>query len=159
MFDIGFWELALIGVLALLVLGPKRLPEAARTAGKWVGRLRAFIANVRQDFDRQIESGELEELRRLKEELNQTRQLIQESSQSVYQGIESLADSERLGNTIGQPNQKKIKKKKTVSKKSVTKKSARKKPTKKKSKSASTKKVAKKSARKKATKKKPSKRK
>lgn len=149
MFDIGFWELALIGVLALLVLGPKRLPEAARTAGRWVGRLRAFVANVRQDIDRQIDSGELEELRRLKEELNQTRQLIEESSQTVYQGIESLADSESTGNTIGQPGRKKPKKKKTAAKKTAGRKIAHKKSGKKaKTKKAAKKKTAKRTPRK-----------
>jgi sec-independent protein translocase protein TatB len=149
MFDIGFWELALIGVLALLVLGPKRLPEAARTAGKWVGRLRAFVANVRQDIDHQIDSGELEELRRLKEELNQTRQLVEESSRSVYQGIETLADSERTGNAISQPERKKAKKKKTASKKTASRKIAHKKSSKKaKSKKAAKKKTAKRAPRK-----------
>ena len=159
MFDIGFWELALIGVLALLVLGPKRLPEAARTAGKWVGRLRSFIDNVRQDFDRQIEGGELEELRRLKEEINQTRQLIEESSQSVYQGIENLADSERVGNTIGLPNKKRTNKKKRAgSKKSTSTKTGRKKSAKKKTKAAPVKKASKKSKAKKTSKKKSAKR-
>lgn len=149
MFDIGFWELALIGVLALLVLGPKRLPEAARTAGRWVGRLRAFVANVRQDIDRQIDSGELEELRRLKEELNQTRQLIEESSQTVYQGIETLADSERTGNAIGQPDRKKAKKKKTAAKKTSSRKIAHKKSGKKvKTKKTAKKKTAKRTPRK-----------
>ena len=137
MFDIGFWELALIGVLALVVLGPKRLPEAARTAGKWVGKLRAFIANVQQDIDRQIDAGELEELRRLKDELNQTRQLIEESSQSVYQGIDRLAGSEGA-NSIGLPDQKasavkkKKKTRKKVAKKSAAVKKAKKKTAKKK---------------------------
>jgi Tat protein translocase TatB subunit len=50
MFDIGIWELALIGVLALVILGPHRLPEVARTAGKWVGRMRQFVASVKSDF-------------------------------------------------------------------------------------------------------------
>jgi sec-independent protein translocase protein TatB len=146
MFDIGFWELALIGVLALVVLGPKRLPEAARTAGKWVGKLRAFIANVQRDIDRQIDAGELEELRRLKDELNQTRQLIEESSQSVYQGIDRLAGKEGA-NSIGLPDQKasSAKKEKKTSKK-VAKKSA------------AVKKAKKKTAKKKAAKRAPRKR-
>ena len=138
MFDIGFWELALIGVLALIVLGPKRLPEAARTAGKWVGKLRAFIANVQQDINQEMDRGELEELRRLKDELNQTRLSIEESTQSVYQGINSLAGSEDA-NSIGLPTQKestakktKKKAKKKAKKKKASKKSAAVRTTKKK---------------------------
>ncbi|MCG6976922.1 MAG: Sec-independent protein translocase protein TatB [Acidiferrobacterales bacterium] len=134
MFDIGFWELALIGVLALIVLGPKRLPEAARTAGKWVGKLRAFIANVQQDINQEMDRGELEELRRLKDELNQTRLSIEESTQSVYQGINSLAGSEDA-NSIGLPTQKESTAKKTkkkAKKKKASKKSAAVRTTKKK---------------------------
>jgi sec-independent protein translocase protein TatB len=80
MFDIGFWELALIGILALVVLGPKRLPEAARAAGYWVGRIRRFIMNAKQDLDREMQGGGLDELRRLKEELEQTRRYIEETA-------------------------------------------------------------------------------
>jgi len=93
MFDIGFYELALIGVLALVVLGPKRLPEAARAAGRWVGKVRGFVANVKQDIDREIEGGELTELRQLKEELNQARTLIEESSNSIHQQVNQLPDT------------------------------------------------------------------
>ncbi|MEE8388178.1 MAG: Sec-independent protein translocase protein TatB [Acidiferrobacterales bacterium] len=91
MFDIGFLELALIGILALVVLGPKRLPEAARTAGRWVGKLRAFISDVKQDIDREIESGDLADFRRLKDELSKARTLIEESSNSIYQQVDGLA--------------------------------------------------------------------
>ena len=58
MFDIGFSELVVIGLIALIVLGPKRLPEVARTAGKWMGQLRRFIDNVKQDLDHEIHQDE-----------------------------------------------------------------------------------------------------
>lgn len=87
MFDIGFSELVLIGLLALIVLGPKRLPEAARAAGRWMARLRRFIADVKRDFDRELHGEELAELRRLKEELDETRRLIGESSSEILQGL------------------------------------------------------------------------
>lgn len=148
MFDIGFWELALIGVLALIVLGPKRLPEAARTAGKWVGKLRAFIANVQQDIDRQIDSGEIEELRRLKDELNQARNLIEESSNSVYKGIGQLADGEGVSNSIGLPGRKKSSRKAATRKKVSKKSTGGKKTVRKKARKAAKKKAAKRGSRK-----------
>jgi sec-independent protein translocase protein TatB len=86
-FDIGFSELVLIALLALLLLGPQRLPEVARAAGRWMARLRNFVDNVRQDFDRELRSSELDELRKLKQELDETRRVIEESSGKVLAGI------------------------------------------------------------------------
>lgn len=65
MFDIGFWELAIIGVVALLVIGPDKLPGVARTAGKWIGRTRRFVTQVKGDIDRELKQ---EELRKALEE-------------------------------------------------------------------------------------------
>ncbi len=62
MFDIGFWELALIGLVALLVVGPERLPKVARTAGKWIGRGRRLVQSVKADIDREIKAEELKEI-------------------------------------------------------------------------------------------------
>ncbi len=59
MFDIGFWELTLIAVVALLVIGPERLPDVARKAGMWVGRMRRFVTNVKADIDRELRQEEL----------------------------------------------------------------------------------------------------
>lgn len=87
MFDIGFSELVVIGLIALIVLGPKRLPEVARTAGRWMGQLRRFIADVKSDLDREIHTEDLTELRKLKEELTQTRQLMQNTSGELIQGF------------------------------------------------------------------------
>lgn len=72
MFDIGFSELLLCGVVALVVLGPERLPQAARTAGLWMGRLRATVQRFTIEIDRELKAEELrqslrEEARRLAE--------------------------------------------------------------------------------------------
>ncbi|MCM5704141.1 Sec-independent protein translocase protein TatB [Larsenimonas salina] len=65
MFDVGFFELMVIGVIALLVLGPERLPVAARTAGLWIGRIKRTVSNVQQDISSQLEAEELR--RKMKE--------------------------------------------------------------------------------------------
>ena len=83
MFDIGFSELVVIGIIGLLVLGPKRLPELARTAGHWLGRMRRFVSDVKQDIDREMQAEELTELRRLREELEQTRGSIAQAAQDI----------------------------------------------------------------------------
>jgi sec-independent protein translocase protein TatB len=59
MFDIGFTELLLIGVVALVVLGPERLPGAVRTAGLWVGRAKRSFANIKAEVEREIGADEI----------------------------------------------------------------------------------------------------
>ena len=91
MFDIGFSELVVIGLIALIVLGPKRLPEVARTAGRWVGKLRRFITDVKQDLDREFHHEELVELRKLKQELSDTRHLMENTSGDLLKGFADIA--------------------------------------------------------------------
>ena len=62
MFDIGFWELSIIGIVALLVIGPERLPAVARTVGKYVGRANRFIANVKDDISKELKDEDLKKI-------------------------------------------------------------------------------------------------
>jgi sec-independent protein translocase protein TatB len=87
MFDIGFSELLLIGIVALVVIGPERLPKVARTAGHLFGRLQRYVANVKADIAREME---LDELRKFKGE-------IEDAARSVERSISdevSLAEQE-----------------------------------------------------------------
>ena len=59
MFEIGFAELFLLGVIALLVVGPDRLPALARTVGVWVGRAQRLVGQVRADIEREVRADEL----------------------------------------------------------------------------------------------------
>ncbi len=59
MFDIGFWELCLVGLVSLIVIGPERLPKAARIAGFWIGKARNMVQNVKVDIKEQFEAEEL----------------------------------------------------------------------------------------------------
>ena len=65
MFDFGFSEMLLVGIVALVVLGPERLPVVAKTAGEWVGKAQRFVAQVKSDIDRETE---LSELKKIQEE-------------------------------------------------------------------------------------------
>ena len=62
MFDVGFQELVLIGVIALIVVGPERLPKMARTLGLWSGKIRYYVNQVKNDIDREVRAQELKEL-------------------------------------------------------------------------------------------------
>jgi sec-independent protein translocase protein TatB len=83
MFDIGFSELLVIALVGLIVIGPKRLPEVARTAGQWVAKVRRFVADVKQDIDREMEQADLKELRNLKQELDETRRVVEQTSSNL----------------------------------------------------------------------------
>lgn len=61
MFDIGFLELMVVGVLGLLILGPERLPKAARTVGLFIGKIRRTMSNIQDDLERQVRTDELQE--------------------------------------------------------------------------------------------------
>jgi sec-independent protein translocase protein TatB len=86
MFDIAFSELLIIGIVALIVIGPERLPKVARTAGTWLGKLNRYVAQVKQDIDRDMQ---LEELRKLQSEMKASAQkyelLAEEASQKLQQ--------------------------------------------------------------------------
>jgi len=61
MFDVGFWEFALIGVITLIVVGPERLPGIAKTAGLYVGKFKQFVNNIQEDVKSELESDKLKE--------------------------------------------------------------------------------------------------
>ena len=63
MFDIGFSELLVIGVVALIVIGPEKLPRVARTLGHLAGRLQRYVSDVKADINREIELDELKKMR------------------------------------------------------------------------------------------------
>jgi len=86
MFDIGFWELALIAVVALLVIGPERLPGVARTAGMWVGRLRRFVGTVKADIDREIKADQLKQILDQQAKLTELQEIIEEPVSAAKSG-------------------------------------------------------------------------
>ncbi len=76
MFDISFTELMLIGVVALVVIGPERLPKVARTVGHLLGRAQRYVNDVKGDIQREVE---LDELRKMKEEMESAARSVQSS--------------------------------------------------------------------------------
>jgi sec-independent protein translocase protein TatB len=95
MFDIGFWEVALIGIVALLVVGPERLPGLAREVGRWVGKIRRYADHVKREIERDIRASELKQLttkaplRELEAAVDETKQILSEARN----GLDSKATS------------------------------------------------------------------
>jgi len=61
MFDVGFSEMLLVGLIALLVFGPERLPKVAREAGLWIRKARAMASSVKQEIDREMQLQDMKE--------------------------------------------------------------------------------------------------
>nr|VFJ51774.1 MAG: sec-independent protein translocase protein TatB [Candidatus Kentron sp. DK] len=107
MFDIGFWELTLIAIIALVVIGPERLPEFARTAGFWIGKARRLFTNVKNDIDRELRADELRRMIK-PQELEQIHEIIEETKTTVTDaGVDlseiSSPNSPSDGSSINSP--------------------------------------------------------
>jgi sec-independent protein translocase protein TatB len=89
MFDIGFWELCLIGVVALLILGPERLPTVARTAGLWIGRARRFLGELKVDIDKELRSEELGALKNIGSDLKNASKELHDVSSELNENVVS----------------------------------------------------------------------
>ena len=110
MFDVGMFEMIMIGVIALLILGPERMPEAARAAGRWVGKARSFITGIKADVASQMSVAELNELRQLRNDLSSAQTELnkfqQKSAETLNEQVplqataaESLTKSNSTGET------------------------------------------------------------
>ena len=90
MFDIGFAELLLIGVVGLLVVGPEQLPGAVRTVLAWVNRFRRSFDQIRTEVRRELHNDEI--MQELKAESQQLKQQVRETTQSVEQEFQALGN-------------------------------------------------------------------
>lgn len=94
MFDFGFSELVVIGIVMLIVVGPERLPKVARTAGHLLGRVQRYVSDVKSDIQREMQ---LEELKKLQEQVRHQAQELESSVRSGVAGVE--AD---IGQAVGE---------------------------------------------------------
>ena len=95
MFDVGFSEVVIIAIIALVILGPERLPKVARTIGFWVGKARRMVADVKTDIDREMRESELADLRKLGNEISDVKNEFQSAAGKVADdsGVESVVES------------------------------------------------------------------
>jgi len=110
--DIGFTKLAIIGGIALVFIGPERLPGVARTVGTLLGRARRYVADVKEEVNRSME---LEELRKMRDQVDEAARNFEASVQtqaSEFTSAINLADqdgktdqTDHTDNTIGAPAQ------------------------------------------------------
>ena len=89
MFDVGFSELFVIAIVALVVIGPERLPKVARTAGLLFGRLQRYVNDVKADISREMQ---LDELKKLQSEMQESARSFERSMTSEMQAIEQTVE-------------------------------------------------------------------
>ncbi len=94
MFDIGFWELAMIGVVALVVIGPERLPAVARGVGRWFGKIRYFMASVKADIDKEIRADELRRILDEQAKKSGLHEIIEQTSDIANEAERAVRESQ-----------------------------------------------------------------
>ena len=87
MFDVGFSELIVIAIVALVVIGPERLPKVARTVGHLLGRMQRYVNDVKADISREMQ---IEELKKLQAELQESARNFERSVNSEIQAVQSV---------------------------------------------------------------------
>lgn len=115
MFEVGFWELALIFVLLLVVVGPERLPKMARTAGFWVGKARRMVAAMRSEVEQELHLDEVrrslaqqahtEEFQRLADQVRSINSDIRAIGSDVRTSIEKTPSLAKSADADHQPSE------------------------------------------------------
>ena len=96
MFDFGFWELAIVLAVALLVVGPDKLPIMAAKIGRLVGKGKRMVQSVRSDIESEIKAAELKEmLEQQQNEISELRSILNESKTGIEREIDNLVRDEQ----------------------------------------------------------------
>ncbi|WP_204481989.1 Sec-independent protein translocase protein TatB [Aeromonas veronii] len=105
MFDIGFWELVVIGVVALVVLGPERLPVAIRTATHWIRLIRSTANSVKSELEQELKLQELHNDLKKAEQLQMSNLSpeLQESIEQLKAAAQSVNRPYQVENEIRPP--------------------------------------------------------
>ena len=94
MFDVGFSELMVIGIVALVVIGPERLPKVARTVGLLLGRLQRYVSDVKADINREMQLDELKKLQSdVRDSAREFERSIAGEAQAVEKGVAQTIES------------------------------------------------------------------
>lgn len=94
MFDVGFWELCLIGVISLLVIGPERLPKAARIAGFWIGKTRHMVSTVKAEIKEELRAEELRQTLQEQSGLDEFQHLLDDTAKTAQEVPSSLENKQ-----------------------------------------------------------------
>lgn len=91
MFEVGFSEIIMVALVALLVIGPEKLPKVARMAGFWLGKTRRVIATVKQEINEELQAEELRQTLRNKSGVDELQKLLEDTSGTLNQFRDSIS--------------------------------------------------------------------
>jgi sec-independent protein translocase protein TatB len=97
MFDVGFSELCLIGLVSLLVIGPERLPKVARVVGFWLGKTRHMVASVKEEIRMELHAEEMRQIFKEQSGLPEIQQVLDETSNTLKSSIAKAQDDLNTG--------------------------------------------------------------
>jgi len=103
MLDLSFWEIMVIAVVAVIIVGPERLPALAYKAGQWVTKVRRFVSNAKAEMESEFNTAELrkllsaqeEEMQRLRRLVEDTRQEVEQEGRRLTEALEHSADASK----------------------------------------------------------------
>ena len=127
MFDIGFSELLLIGLVTLLVMGPERLPQTVRSISLWIGRLKQMLAKAREDIEQEVGMDDIRQqlhneqiMRELKDSKEQIEETLEETRKNPFDDQLEMASENPFEEPSASPNKKPATEKQPLDKKEPT---------------------------------------
>jgi len=93
MFDVGFWELCLIGLVSLIVIGPEKLPKVARIVGFWIGKTKNMVASVKSEIKEELQEEEIRQMLEKHPTVDDFKNTIEDTSNSFKNSTQSIKQS------------------------------------------------------------------
>jgi sec-independent protein translocase protein TatB len=104
MFDVGFWEICVVGLVTLLVIGPERLPKAARIAGYWLGKTRNMVAAVKAEIKEELQAEELRQVLKEQAALEDLQKVADDAKNMAHNLKSSLETLPEQHQQVKRPN-------------------------------------------------------
>ena len=95
MFDIGFWEICLVSLVSLIVIGPEKLPKAARVAGFWVGKSRNMVASVKAEIKEELQAEEMRQILKQQSGVEEVQKMLDEGTDTVNEITSSIKQTNK----------------------------------------------------------------
>ena len=102
MFDFGFWEILMVVLVALIVVGPERMPGLARTAGLWVGKAKRMIADVKSEIDNELAMSELKKALDEQDLMEDVYEVIEETKQAGQDVAKEIQETRQASQGVEQ---------------------------------------------------------